>query len=397
MRALLSLALAESALQPHRFEIRGDVAAVPDAEPLVRWFAKYTQVFGVYLFATKDVSDDALNHATNIMAQFLDNDQDGQPDRPEAVKAMASRNAMMAIFTREGQYESSEIKKFGEESADSALRHYVTKDDEPWWTCKQPLADMPVWVYAELWEAEMKPGRVWEGNELEEVFHLYSHVGLGCTEADLAPFRGSALAASVETAVGDCGYPSDGTFRYRRSDPQSCSGRFHYDDPTCTFPCLCNELLWYAYGNKLRLDAGKAPRCDSDFYKACTPTEIEATDPGLAKLISDPRLPKVLPDGNYQPAGATSFTDTVKRELRYDWGAALVASRPSPAQLLVLAIVVAAGGTILWTIRAGGGMPSKAEQGRPRYRAAPSGSPRRERQPLLGEDRLRGVSSHQVM
>ena len=53
---------------------------------------KYTKVFGVSVFAHTSVSDAKFQHVASIMAEWLDNDEDGCVDTPVILKYLADKN-----------------------------------------------------------------------------------------------------------------------------------------------------------------------------------------------------------------------------------------------------------------------------------------------------------------
>ena len=54
---------------------------------------KYTKVFGVPVFAHTSVSDAKFQHVASIMAEWLDNDEDGCVDTPVILKHLVARLA----------------------------------------------------------------------------------------------------------------------------------------------------------------------------------------------------------------------------------------------------------------------------------------------------------------
>merc|ERR1712130_795509 len=52
---------------------------------------KYTKVFGVSVFAHNSVSDAKFQHVASIMAEWLDNDEDGCVDTPVILKYLADK------------------------------------------------------------------------------------------------------------------------------------------------------------------------------------------------------------------------------------------------------------------------------------------------------------------
>ena len=59
-------------------------------------FVKYTQAFGVTIVATEKVPNAKLQHATGVLAQYLDNDMDGQYDNGIA-PTLAKANAVILM------------------------------------------------------------------------------------------------------------------------------------------------------------------------------------------------------------------------------------------------------------------------------------------------------------
>ena len=63
------------------------IGAVPDGKysEFGEYFDKYVSVFGVNIFATAATPDDKVLHAAHVLAQYLDNDEDGSPDSLEVI------------------------------------------------------------------------------------------------------------------------------------------------------------------------------------------------------------------------------------------------------------------------------------------------------------------------
>ena len=74
----------------------------PDApEGFSRVFEKQVSVFGISVFATAETPDETVLHTANVLAQYLDNDEDGVPDNPAVVAAMLGNNAAMIMAATE--------------------------------------------------------------------------------------------------------------------------------------------------------------------------------------------------------------------------------------------------------------------------------------------------------
>merc|ERR1711969_294434 len=84
--ALLLLCAAAPALaQPPVIEIR----PVPlELLEFRRWFTKYIDVFGIPVFAPDDTEDRDVLHGAGVLAQWLDNDEDGEVDNPKIIEAL---------------------------------------------------------------------------------------------------------------------------------------------------------------------------------------------------------------------------------------------------------------------------------------------------------------------
>jgi len=52
------------------------------------FFDKKVEVFGILIVGTSEVQDEKLLHAAAVMAEYLDNDEDGEVDDPAVLLAM---------------------------------------------------------------------------------------------------------------------------------------------------------------------------------------------------------------------------------------------------------------------------------------------------------------------
>jgi len=58
-------------------------------------FTKQIKVFGVHVYATAGVADEKMLHAANMLAEYLDNDEDGIPDNQLVVDALVRHNTAL--------------------------------------------------------------------------------------------------------------------------------------------------------------------------------------------------------------------------------------------------------------------------------------------------------------
>ena len=73
-------------------------------------FSKSVDVFGLRVLGTSSVSDAKVLHTANILAEYLDNDENGTVDQPEVLsKLLGSSNseiATMVLFASENEQQS---------------------------------------------------------------------------------------------------------------------------------------------------------------------------------------------------------------------------------------------------------------------------------------------------
>ena len=248
-----------------------EITITTPPSPFVDYFAKMVDVFGVRLYATSGVSDAKLLHAAHVMAQYLDNDEDGLVDNATAHGAMvnAPGGAALVMFASENELESSGI-------------------------FNAPLQG----TFQDLYANETHPqGSGSHGFDatLEEVLHLVTHAGYSRAYPGIfGEYPGSAIADAMDLARG-------GQFM---SIPPSYPDEawYHYDDSTCDYGCMVTEYFYWGLTSLLGAQDYRG-RCENIAveWEACTTALMESMDPGLTALLKDPAysLPTVIPDGSY--------------------------------------------------------------------------------------------------
>jgi hypothetical protein len=266
---------ADTGSDPVADDPRFPVTEVPeDQAAFGELFSKYTSAFHVHVFATDSVPDADVQHCARVIAQYLDNDEDGVADDPSVIAALQARGgAGMVMFGTEREIETSGI-------FDSELPERMRLQG--------------------LYATETFP----EGSEaagrfdatLEEVLHLLQTAGISeIYQEGLGISRESALAEAMDLARG-------GHFETVPDDyPESAW--YHYDDRTCDYECM---LVEYFYWGLTSLMGGQAydDRCEeiAHEWEACTPDQVQAMDPALYALLTHPeyKLPTILPDATYR-------------------------------------------------------------------------------------------------
>ena len=237
-------------------------------------FCKKVDVFGVYIYATENVSDIDLLYTANVMAQYLDNDEDSVVDNLLVLDKMIENQSAMVLFGKE----SSTKKKTFLRSANSLEGSYIFQD---------------------LYGDEIHPE--WNHNSpfdatLEEVLHLITHSGFSKVYPSVfGEEKGSEISNAMDKARGGqfddvpSNYPSDTWYTY--------------DDKTCEYNCQVTEYFYWALTSLLGAQdfPGRYDEIGHE-WKANTPSLVESMDSDVYKLLTDTlyKLPAVLPNGNYR-------------------------------------------------------------------------------------------------
>ncbi len=246
----------------------------PNADhPAYGVFSKYVNVFGVSIYATEDVPDDKVLHVAHILAEYLDNDEDGVPDNTLVMTELVEQQAAMIVFNDEGsQAEDIFVDNLDGDFGSTQLLYgfethtpdYAGQDFDP---------------------------------TFEEVLHLITHVGYAEVYPDVfGEEPGSDIANAMDIARG--GFFEDIPATY------PAEAWYTYDDRTCEYDCQVTEYFYL--GLTTLLGAQDYPGRSSQIrneWQFTTPAELEAGDAALYALLthSDYLLPTRLPDGDYAP------------------------------------------------------------------------------------------------
>jgi len=238
---------------------------------------QYYNVFGVHCAATNSVPRAKFLHMVQVLAQYLDNDEDLVPDDPRVIQAMkgnlGGKPALMLLFQNEAEANSVFQQHW------STLRNYR---------------------FQELFAFECKPGGSSQHGgfdaTLEEVLHLVTDTGY-------ARAYPSVFGTSVDTELCDAMDVARGGRFLNVPNNYPPSAWYHYDDQSCDYGCQATEYFYWLLTSIL--GAQDYPRRCNDIaieWEPCTPAAVQATDTLGWALMHDPRfqLPTVLPDGTYR-------------------------------------------------------------------------------------------------
>jgi len=237
-------------------------------------FPLHTKVFNIPIRGVSGTSKDAMLHAANVMAQYLDNNEDGVPDNQAIVDRMVAQEATLLMAKNSTDFES-------------AAKKLEQKD-----------------TYQDLLGDEVKPNGVENGEfdaTLEEVLHLITHVGYaGVYPEVFGEVVDSSIADAMDIARG-------GRFE---SIPNSYPDNawYTYDDESCEYGCMITEYTYWSLTSIL--GAQKNPGREEEIsneWKLNTKEKVAMQDPTIFAILTDASygLAVVLPNGDYS---AKEFT-----------------------------------------------------------------------------------------
>ena len=254
------------------------------------YLSKRIMVFGVGIYATGTVDDDKIIRAANVMAQYLDNDENGAVDDANVVNKLIENKACIVIT---------------------------------------PDADSPVFppsipcnYYQDLYENEIKvngssPSEGFDAT-LEEVLHLISHHGYAYAYPEVFGMisygenSGSAMTNAMDSARGG--------FSNSIPDSYPSEAWYTYKDDTCNYICQASEYFYWSLTTKLGLQeySGRSDEF-ADEWKVTSSTNFASKDTEMNAILSKTgaysgysyEIPDASPDTNYTP---TNFSvETVSR------------------------------------------------------------------------------------
>jgi pimeloyl-ACP methyl ester carboxylesterase len=230
-------------------------------------FAKKTSVFGIQIYGTEQTSDEAMLHAANVMAQYLDNDEDGQPDNELVVEHMLEQSATLIMAKDE-----SEIETLSEQMPDS-----------------DALQD--------LYASEVVIAGADGGFDatIEEVLHLITHVGYAGVYPEVF---GEAMGSDVANAMD---VARSGQFETIPASYPDAAW-YTFDDETCNYSCMVTEYVYWSLTSILGAQDfdGRLEQIAHE-WKLNTRKKVQNQDPTVYELLTNEEygLATSLPDGNY--------------------------------------------------------------------------------------------------
>ncbi len=248
---------------------------VPHADEGFSGFNRKVEVFGIPIYALPKVEDSKLLHAANVMAQYLDNNEDGTVDNQLVLDKMLQRGAFVAMWHNDPE---ELMQAFGDEEDFAALG-----DGQ------------------DLGSEETHPSFVSGGKTgpfdaaLEEILHIINVAGHARAYPDAFGLHaGSDLAEAMDLARG-------GKFM-AVPDPYPAEAWYSYDDETCEYAdCQTIEYLYWALTSMLGAQESRLDEIRHE-WKLNTRDLVESRDTAIFALLTDPvfLMPTYLPDGTYR-------------------------------------------------------------------------------------------------
>ena len=248
-------------------------------------FGKSVEVFGLRVLATSSVPDAKVLHTANVLAEYLDNDENGSVDQPEVLaKLLGNSNseiATMVLFASENEQES-----YGDDF--ETLMRVLERT-------QNLFAD-------EIFENGS------QGDDrdatLEEVLHLVTDLGWDEAFPEVwGERKGSTLADAMDLARG--GY-------YQEVPQQYPDGAwFTYYDKTSDYATQITEYLYWVTTTYLGGQdwTGRIHSNYTNEWQPYTRAMLEQTDPAVVSLLTSANYnfpTKNLPDGNYSVSSSAA-------------------------------------------------------------------------------------------
>jgi len=242
--------------------VQGPMAFAQDDEEQAR-YTKQVPVLGIYIYATNTTPDDKLLHAAGVLAQYIDNDEDGKADNPTIMKALIDGKGAITMRSTQGERTSGPRPRgqglYGDETRPNA-------------------------------KAEGEFDGAWE-----EILHMVSDVGWGLGYPKVfgrAP--GTEISNAMDKARG-------GQFQ-KVPDEYPEDAWYSYNDESCNYDCMNSEYIYWAFTSILGAQdyPGRLDQIGQE-WRLNTKKLVKERDPAVYAIMTNPKykLPSVTPDGKY--------------------------------------------------------------------------------------------------
>jgi len=230
---------------------------------------KKVEVFGLFVYATDNVADEKLLHAAAILAEYLDNDENGVPDNRLVMEALLAQNS--AVFMGKDEAELNSLDR----------------------------AKIPRGTGQSLYDYETRPGGAERGvfdAALEEILHPITDTGYSAAYPGVFGTEpGSEVAKIMDEARG--GHFEEVPEKY----PEGAW--YTYYDRTCLYECQITEYIYWSLTSILGAQEfpGRLEQIQEE-WRYNSREKVKQGDPKIYGLLTDRqyKLPTSLPDGDYK-------------------------------------------------------------------------------------------------
>ena len=228
------------------------------------FFPKQEKVFGVKIIGTENTPLEKINMAANILNQWLDNNNDGNPDNNLVINALIKNNATLIMGQSEDDLE------FFLENLIDVLENTNIDIENFESTLVGLISSEPNVAY------------------LEEILHLVTQVGYANAYPEVfGEFKGSSISKAMDVARGG----------YFETVPEIYpnSSWYHYYDKSCDYACMITEYFYWSLTSLLGAQINRYDEI-SDEWKLNTPIKMER-DKLIMELLENEiyQIPKRLP------------------------------------------------------------------------------------------------------
>ena len=233
-----------------------------------KYFCKTTEIFGIKIYATDKVDNEKMLHAASILAEYLDNDEDGQVDNQKVVDKLIEKNVWLLLVKNESDQDDAERINLKNSN------YQDLRDEEITLVNGSPRFDA----------------------SLEEVLHLITQHGYAEVYPEVfGEKKGSKIADAMDIARG-------GYFK-KVPNEYPTNAWYTYNDESCDYSCQITEYTYWALTSILggqdfngRFDEIK------DEWKLNTKEKVKNNDIDVYNLLtkSEYKLPTKLPNGKYR-------------------------------------------------------------------------------------------------
>ena len=285
---------------------------------------KYTNVFGIIACFSQiawEESPAKCAHIANVMAQLIDNDEDGQVDDPTVVNELRRQGAVLWAPATEDE---ASLPPLSARTQLSGLWEAHIN------SCMVPQfrgasqTDRSTWAATRTVTSPCSNER---DATFEEMLHLLTESASIVYPNIWGQSAASTAGAAVLATNGNCGWGHSDTFRDPGTD--ECQGQYAYNDETCDERCIIVEGIYWAVAS---YTGGLYTSTLAEFaqheWLMTTPDDsmtlqpegvsnartLQSGSPALYTLVSDTTsnghawLPAVVPTGVYSRQVADGTT-----------------------------------------------------------------------------------------